>query len=60
MHCEKHLCENILKTVFGAKYIVAIREDLEECGIRLHLWLQVVVGGFIRPKASYVLLDQEK
>jgi hypothetical protein len=30
MHCEKHLCENILKIVFGAKNIMAIREDLKE------------------------------
>jgi hypothetical protein len=33
MHCEKKLCENILKIVFGAKDVVAIKEDLKECGI---------------------------
>jgi hypothetical protein len=42
--------------------IVAIWEDLKECNIRPHLWLQasVVDHGFIKPVASYVLKNEEK
>jgi hypothetical protein len=54
MHCEKNLYENILKRIFGSKDIVAVRKDLKECDIRCHLWLQVVIGGFIKPIVPYV------
>jgi hypothetical protein len=54
--CKKNLCENILKSIFGNKNIVAI-QDLKECGICSHLWLQVVMGGFIKLVVSYILLD---
>ncbi len=33
MHCEKNLCENVIKIVFGEKDMVAIRKDMEEVGI---------------------------
>ncbi len=33
---------------------MAVQEDLKECGIRCHLWLQVVIGGFIKLIMSYV------
>jgi hypothetical protein len=42
MHCEKNFCELFLKTIFGTKDIQAIREYLKECGIRSHLWLQML------------------
>jgi hypothetical protein len=32
----------MLKTIFGEKYIVAGRKDMQEVGIRLELWLQCV------------------
>ncbi len=54
---EKNLCENILKSSFGNKDIVAVQENLKECSIRFHLWLQVVIGGFIKHVMSYVLSD---
>ncbi len=55
-------CENVMKTIFGMKNIVAIWEDLKECNIWPHLWLQasVVDHGFIKPVASYVLKNEEK
>jgi hypothetical protein len=51
-------CENVLKTIFGTKVIVVVREDLKECKIRPHLWLQDVVGKTIKPIAFYVLIDE--
>jgi hypothetical protein len=60
MHCEKNLCENILKTIFGIKDIMAIQENLKNCGIQSHLWVQNVVGAYIKPIASYVLTNLEK
>jgi hypothetical protein len=60
MHCEKNLCESVLKTIFGVKDIMAICEDLKKCGIRPHLWLQVNGVRFIKPTASYVLSNEEK
>ncbi len=60
MHCEKNLCESVLKTIFGVKDIMVVCEDLKECGIQPHLWLQANGVGFIKPTASYVLSDEEK
>jgi hypothetical protein len=39
MHCEKNLCENMLKTTFGAKESYGSREDMEREGILSELWL---------------------
>jgi hypothetical protein len=39
MRCEKNICENFIKTIFGEKDIMAIWKDLEEVGIWLELWL---------------------
>ncbi len=33
MHCEKNLCKNVVKTIFGNKDTMAIREDFKDCGI---------------------------
>jgi hypothetical protein len=33
MHCEKNICENMLKVVFGQKNFVVVRKDMEEVGI---------------------------
>ncbi len=60
MHCQKNLCENVVKIIFGNKDIVEIKEDLKDCSIRNHLWLQVTSNGFIKPIAFYVLLDEGK
>jgi hypothetical protein len=60
MHCEKNLHENMMKTIFGTKVIPTVREDLKECGIQPHLWLQEVVGRMIKPIGSFVLAKEEK
>jgi hypothetical protein len=33
MHCEKNPCENVMKTMFGAKDMRVVWEDFKECGI---------------------------
>jgi hypothetical protein len=33
MHCEKNICENLLKTICGEKDTVAIRKDMQEISI---------------------------
>lgn len=49
MHCKKNLCKNVVKTIFGNKDIMAGMEDLKDCGIWSHLWLQATLSGFIKP-----------
>jgi hypothetical protein len=39
MQCEKNICENLLKVIFGEKGTLAIRKDMEEIGIQPQLWL---------------------
>jgi hypothetical protein len=60
MQCEKNLCENVIKTIFGAKDIATIQIDMEQCGIQPHSWLQANGVGFIKPTTSYVIIDEEK
>jgi hypothetical protein len=59
-HCENSVCENVMKKIFGAKDMLAVWEDLKECGIWPHLWLQKVVGRMIKPTRSFVLIDEKK
>jgi hypothetical protein len=63
MHCEKNLCENLLKTTFGAKDSYGSREDMERQGIRANLWLCTARNNkevFHMPEAPYVLKPREK
>jgi len=60
MQCEKNLCENILKTIFGTKDFVVIQEDFKECGIRPHLWIQNVDGRLIKLAISFVPSDHNR
>jgi hypothetical protein len=30
MHCEKNVCENMLKTIFGEKDIMVVKRDMQE------------------------------
>ncbi len=60
MHCEKILCENVMKIIFDTKDTSAIQEDLKDCGIWPHLWLQEVASWFIKPVATHVLTYEEK
>jgi hypothetical protein len=59
MHC-KNLRENLMNTIFGTKDTTSVYEDLKECGIRSHLWLQHVVGKIIKHVASYVVSNEKK
>ena len=64
MHCEKNVCENIMKTLFGEKDTAAVRNDMREVNIRPNLWLQpsdsARVGEVIKPPAPYCLTEVEK
>jgi len=60
MHCEKNLCENMMKFFFGTKDTITVREYIKDCGIQPHLWLQDVGGRIIKPIVSFVLLDEGK
>jgi hypothetical protein len=55
MHCEKNICENVIRTIFGTKDILAMWKHLEQCEKQPHLCLQANGVGFIKPIASYVL-----
>jgi hypothetical protein len=52
---EKSLWEYFEKYFW--QQIVVVQKDLKECGMHSHLWLQVVIGGFIKLVVSYVLSD---
>ena len=39
MHCEKNVCDNILKTLLGEKDSPAVRIDLQNRGICPQMWL---------------------
>ena len=57
MHCEKNICENLLRTLFGETDGPKSREDMRARGIRQHLHLVRNVDGrtFFKPDAPYVL-----
>ena len=44
MHCEKNICENILKYLLGERDKPHVRNDMEERGIRSHLHLRPIGG----------------
>lgn len=63
MHCEKNLCENIIKTLFGETDFPRGRLDFKDMGVRSDLWLRETHGTDGRqfmPHAPYVLLPQAK
>ncbi len=61
MHCEKNICENMLKIIFKEKDVVAMRNNMQEVDIWLTLWLQRIPnGGYNKPIAPYVMIEQEK
>ena len=63
MHCEKNVCDNILRTFMGDKDNAVVRIDLQQRGIRLQLWLQRRernAGRFWQPDALYVLSAVDK
>ena len=62
MHVEKNVSENILKTLLGEKDTVKVRKDMEEAGMRPHLWLhsrgQQDLSKLIKSHAPYVFARQ--
>jgi hypothetical protein len=34
MHCEKNVCENMLKTIFGERDIMVVIKDIQEVSIQ--------------------------
>ncbi len=61
LHCEKNICKNLSKVIFGDKDTLVVRKDMDEIGIMPHLWLQQVGNeSFIKPTAPYVMSDDKK
>jgi hypothetical protein len=63
MHCEKILCENIVKHLWGEKDYPRGRIDFEEMKIRKELWLRPRGDGQDRywmPHAPYMLKKEEE
>lgn len=63
MHCEKNLCENILKTLLGLNDSPGSRVDVEDLQIRNEIWLQPrrrQQEEYYMPAAPYVLQANER
>ena len=62
MHCEKNICENVLKTIWGHRDTLKARLDLQEARIRPHLHPLPGrnPGSVVLPVAPYVLSKEEK
>ena len=63
MHCEKNLCENILKTLFGMNDSPGSRQDVEDLNIRQEIWLQPPRrhgDQFYMSHAPYILKPEER
>lgn len=63
MHCEKNICETLLKFLLGENDTAVVRLDLEGRQLREHLWLcEISLGSnkFVMPEAKYVLSDFNK
>lgn len=63
MHCEKNLCENIVKTLLGETDFPRGRQDYKDMGVRPDLWLRRTHGTdgrLFMPHAPYVLSPQAK
>ncbi len=54
MHCEKNICESMLKVIFGEKDFVVVEKDMEEMGILRQLWLWQLANG------SYMKSNEKK
>ena len=63
MHCEKNLCENILKTLFGMNDSPGSRQDVQDLNIRPEIWLQPPRrqgDQYYMPHAPYILKPVER
>ena len=63
MHCEKNICDTLLKFILGEGDTAAVRVDLQRRCIRDHLWFQETYHGsyrFAMADAEYVLSTEDK
>ena len=63
MHCEKNLCENILKILFGMNDSPGSHQDVQDLNIREELWLQPPRrrgDEYYMPQPPYILRPEEK
>ena len=63
MHCEKNLCENLLRTLLGMNDSPGSRVDAEDLGIREEIWLQPPrreQDVYYMPHAPYVFRANER
>lgn len=63
MHCEKNICEALLKIILGESDTLAVKLDLQSRELRNLLWLEETYSGsnkFRLPHAEYVLLANDK
>jgi hypothetical protein len=63
MHCEKNLCENILKTLFAMNDSPGSRVDAQHLGIREETWLQDPrrrQDDYFMPHAPYTMTAEER
>lgn len=63
MHCEKNVCKNIVKTLFGEKDNPSTRIDMHVQNIRPHQWLQNTGTNsdkYYMPDVSYVLSSKDR
>ena len=63
MHCEKNLCDNMLKTLLAMNDIPGSRIDAQELGIREETWLadpRRCQDDFHMPHAAYTMTAAER
>jgi len=63
MHCEKNLCKNIIKTVFGMNDSLGSRQDVEDLQICEEIWLQPPRcrnEEYYMPHAPYILKAEKR
>ena len=62
MQCEKNICENVMKTIWGVRDTLKARLNLKEANIRPHLHpLPGRKPGYVvLPTTPYVLSKEEK
>ena len=62
MHCEKNLCENLVRTIWGEIDGIKSREDMRARNIHRHLHLQPNADGqtYFMPDAPYILKREER
>lgn len=62
MHIEKNVAATAMAFVMGEADTIAVRKDMQQCGVMPHLHLQrdATTGAFIKPHAPYVLQREQK